>query len=124
MARKRKRTTLDRYHGPSAGSAVLFALLSLVCCAPLFGIVAWRIGGLGWKASQEHDISLESAGKYYAARLIGMVSTVLSLGGLALWAASVSLGFGLLELQQQAKEVPLLQQWLPDSAPVKPAPPR
>jgi len=70
---------------PHRGTMILvFGILGLVVCMPL-GIVAWVMGSGDLKKMDAGLMDPEGRGITQAGKIIGMVATILTIVGIALW---------------------------------------
>jgi hypothetical protein len=63
---------------------LVFGILGLVVCMPL-GIVAWVMGSGDLKKMDAGLMDPEGRGITQAGKIIGMVATILTIVGIALW---------------------------------------
>jgi hypothetical protein len=71
---------------PHRGAAILtFGILGLVCCGPIFGPIAWIMGTNDLKSMADGRMDNSGEGITRAGQIVGIVSTILSVIGIALY---------------------------------------
>jgi hypothetical protein len=76
----------SRRFEPHRGSTILvLGILSLVMCGPILGPIAWIMGQTDMNEIRSGRMHPDGEGLTNAGRICGMIATILSIVGLAIW---------------------------------------